>query len=138
MSKELIVAGAKAKLVSGQDELLGQVIGDAGDQMVAEFQASLPPVDANEQEKIDAAVAAKVAELQPVIDGLNAQVSKDAQDLLDLHAKADADLAAARQELADMTAKEQLEESAVADVKTKIDSVQASFDAIRALLSPQP
>lgn len=114
MSKELIVAGAKAKLVSGQDELLGKVIGDAGDQMVAEFQASLPPVDADVQAQIDAAVAP-----------LNAKIAQDAQDLSDLHAKADADLAVASQQLADMSAKEQMEEGEVASLKAKIDSIRA-------------
>lgn len=80
MSKELIIEAAKAKLVAGQDELLGQVIGDAGDQMVDEFKASLPPVDADEQAKIDAAVAAAKAEDQVVLSGVQ-------QQLMDLQAK---------------------------------------------------
>lgn len=133
MSKELIVADAKAKLVSGQDELLGKVIGDAGDQMVAEFQASLPPVDANEQAKIDAAVKAAV-------DPLNAKIAQDALDLQAAIQDGLDKIAAANQALADMTAKEldvEAKEKAAEVAVQGLKDAVAAFQSVLAGL-PQP
>jgi hypothetical protein len=131
MSKEDTVSAQKQAIIDGESAVIEQALGAAFDAGFSEGAASVPPPDADEQAKIDAAVLAAVTPLQ-------AQIDQDAKDLADAHAKADADLAAVNQSLADMTAKEQMEEQAVADVKAKIDSVQASFDAIRALFSPQP
>jgi hypothetical protein len=133
MSKADLSSSIKASIIQGQDAALQAGLESMYDGAFAEGVASVPPADADEQTKIDAAVQAQKDADQVVIDGLNAQISKDAQDLSDAQAKALSDLAALQVALDAMTQKEQLEEQAVADVKAKIDSVQASFDAIRAL-----
>lgn len=76
------------------------------------------------QADIDKAVAQAQA--------LDAQALKDAQD------KATADLAAVQSALDAMTAKEGIEEKAVAKVNDSVEQLQASLDAIKALLSPAP
>lgn len=116
MKEDVVAAGVKAV----QDAEVQAL----SDQLGIAYDAGKADGGGLSQADVDAAVAA--------------QQAADAQVLADAQAKADADLAAAKQALADMTAKEQLEEAAVADVKAKIDAVQASFDAIKALFSPPP
>lgn len=114
MSKEDIVAAQKQAIVDGESAVIEQALGSAFDAGFSEGVASVPPPEADVQAQIDAAVAP-----------LNAKIAQDASDLADLHAKADADLASAQQSLSDMSAKEQMEEEAVAALQSKIDSIRA-------------
>jgi hypothetical protein len=135
MSKEQVVSEQKAKIIADQDLALQVGLESVFDSAFSEGAASVPPPDADEQAKIDAAVQIQKDADQAVIDGLNAQVSKDVQDLSDAHAKADADLAAVNQALADMTAKDQVAESEVADIKAKVEQLQSSLDVFKGLLN---
>lgn len=60
----------------------------------------------------------------------------DAQALADAQAAAQAALDAVTAQLTDMTAKELNEEKVVTDLQTSVASVQAAFDAIKAVLFP--
>lgn len=97
------------------------VIGMAYDKGAAEAPA---PTGTLTQEQLDAAVAAA----QDV----------DAKVLADAQAAALASHDALQAALDAMTAKELVEEGAVADIATKIASVQAAFDKIKGLLFPPP
>lgn len=129
MSKEQIIADAMAAFQAAEQG----VVSDVYDKSFAEGVASVPPADAGEQTKIDAAKAAQQAADQIIIDGLNAQISKDAQDLSDAQAKAVSDLAAIQSSLDSMTAKELAEEQVVQGLKDAV----AAFQAVLSGLSPQ-
>lgn len=124
MAKEDVVATQKAAILSGQDAALESGLGAAFD--AGEADGNGPGFT---QADIDAAVAAAV-------DPLNAQIAADALALSDAQAAADASLAAVNQALADMTAKEQLEEQAVMALQSSVAAVQVSLDAIKALVLP--
>lgn len=62
----------------------------------------------------------------------------DAQALTDAQTKAASDLAAVQASLDAMTEKEGIEEKAVANVNNSVEQLQASLDAIKALLAPLP
>lgn len=126
MSKEQNIADAKAALIAGQEAVVSQVLSDLSDKQFSEGVASVPPPDAGEQAKIDAAVKAAV-------DPLNAQIAKDAQDLSDAQAKAVSDLAVIQSSLDSMTAKELSEEQVVKGLKDAV----AAFQAVLSGLSPQ-
>lgn len=125
MKSEIVdaaVVSIQAAELQGLKDGLNSVF-DAG---VAE--AGSVPSGGFTQADIDAAVAKAVSDAQAL----------DAQALADAQAKAALDVAALQVALDAMTAKEQLEEVAVADVQKSILSVQAAFDAIKALLVPAP
>lgn len=127
------VAAQKAAILVGQDAALQSGLDSVWDQAALEQKASDGTLS---QGDLDAAVAAAVGPLNEQIGVLQGQVSADADVLKAAQDKAAEDLGAVSQALIDMTAKEQLEEQAVADVVAKINQVQASFDAIKALLAP--
>ncbi len=161
MDKLETIKTAKDALVAGQDGLLETALGSVYDGGFANGGSGVVPgftqadIDhavsvALDQAKLDSDAAlsnalsnAKMVSDQALADQKSAndqalldQKTADDQALADLHTQSDSQLAAVNQALVDMTAKEQLEELAVADVKAKIDAVQASFDAIKAILFP--
>lgn len=121
MAKTDVVAAALAAIQAGETQVLSDTLSSVYDQALA-AAGSAP--GSFTQSDIDAAVAAAQA--------------VDAKALSDAQAQGASALAALQASLDQMTQKEQLEEKAVADVSAKIDQVQASFDAIKALLSPAP
>lgn len=133
MGRQEVIDGQVSAIQSGQLEVLKSGLGVAFDAGMSESGGG-----GFTQTDIDNAVAAAVLPLNDQIVGLQGQVQADAQVLADAQAKAQADLDAVSKSLVDMTAKEQLEELAVADVAAKIAQVQEAFDAIKALLTPAP
>lgn len=118
--KQDTVSAQKAIILQAQAQALEAGLGACYDQGLADA----PPAGVGfTQADIDAAVAAAQA--------------VDAQALAAAQAQAQSDIAAVQSALDAMTSKEQLEEGAVADVKASILQVQASFDAIKALLVPE-
>jgi hypothetical protein len=75
MSREEILANAKAGLIADQDAAVDKAIGAGYDGGFSEGVASVPPVDGDVQMQIDAAVAAAVGPLNDQIAALNSQVS---------------------------------------------------------------
>jgi len=162
MGKLETVALKKAELLAGQDAVLESVLGDTYDVGYSEGGSGAAPtgftqadIDHSVSVALDAAklesdaalanalAAAKIVSDQSLVDlqakcdqALLDDALNDDQVLADLNAAHDAKLAEVNQALVDMTAKEQLEEQAVADVKAKIDQVQESFDKIKAILFP--
>jgi hypothetical protein len=159
MGKLETVASKKAELLAGQDAVVEAVLGGTYDVGYSEGGAGAAPTGFT-QSDLDHAVAvaleaAKVESDSALANALAAQKIMNDQALVDLQAKCDqvladdqvaddkvlADLnaqhdvklAEVSQALVDMTAKEQLQESAVAEVKAKIEQVQESFDKIKAL-----
>ncbi len=163
MGKLELIASTKAEIISGQDSLLdgaltkcyegGFVDGGSGTpsgftQADIDHAVSL----ALETAKLDSDAAlsnalsnAKIVSDQALVDMqtkcdqtlADDQIADD-KVMSDLNLAHEASLAAVNQALVDMTAKEQLEELAVADIKLKIDQVQESFDKIKAILFPSP
>lgn len=121
MAKVDVVAAQKAAYLAAQDAVIETALEATYDAAVADQPVSTG-TGGFTQADIDAAVLAA--------QGVDAQALADAQ------AKALADIGAVQQALTDMTAKEQMEESAVAAVQQSVLAVQASFDAIKALLLP--
>lgn len=91
MSKEEIVAAQKSAIIMGQDAALQVGLEAVYDGAFSEGAASVPPADADEQAKIDAAVAAAVGPLN--------------QQIADLQAKDEADIAAGQAALVDLQSK---------------------------------
>lgn len=120
MSKTEVVAAQLSAVQSAQTQALSDGLGACYDAGLAD---AAPATTGLTQADVDAAVAA-------------AQ-SVDAKALADAQAQAASDLAAVQSALEAMTAKEQLEEEAVAAVNASIAQVQASFDAIKALFAPK-
>lgn len=131
MAKADVVAAQLQAVQSAEAQAVSDGLSACYDQGVADQLAAGGGSGQFSQSDIDAAVKAAV-------DPLNAEIASDAQALSDAQAKASSDLAAVQASLDAMTQKEQLEEQAVADVAAKIAQVQASFDAIKALLAPAP
>ncbi len=132
--KQDTVQAQKAILLAAQDSALEAGLGACYDQGAVDQKASDGTLT---QADIDAAVAQALAEAKIASDAALAELAAtDAQTLAAEHEKAVADLAAVQTALDAMTAKEQLEEAAVADVQSSILKVQAAFDAIKALLLP--
>jgi hypothetical protein len=133
MSKSEFVAAQKAAIIAGQDAAIQSGLDSVWDQAALEQKASDGTLG---QPDLDAAVKAATDPLNAQIATLQSQISADAETLKAAQDKAASDLEAVNKALTDMTAKEQLEEQAVADVVAKINQVQASFDAIKSLLAP--
>ena len=119
MSKEQIISDAKAAFVAGQDQALSDVLGSVYDQAVA----SVPPADADEQAKIDAAVAAAV-------EPLNSKIAQDAADLSKAVSDGQAAVAVVQASLDSMTAKELGEEQVVQGLKDAVAAFQAVLSGL--------
>lgn len=158
MGKLELIATTKADILSGQDSLLEKGLGSMYDGGFADGGNGLPSgfsqadldhavsvaLDSAKLES-DAALSSALSNAKVVSDQALADLkSSNDQALLDLksaddallleeHTKGEQALAVVKQALDEMTAKEQLEELAVADVKLKIEQVQESFDKIKAL-----
>lgn len=142
MSKKQILSDALADIAVGELQVRSDAIGKALDAMALEQKASDGTLS---QSDVDQAVAAAVAPLNQQISDLSAKDAADIQAAIDAKASGDAavldiqgKLDSALSSLADMTAKEQFEEQAVADVKLKIEAVQASFDVVKGIFFPPP
>lgn len=144
--REDVVAAAKAQFVNDQDaaaDKFGLSVYDTGK---ADGIASVPPGDANEQEKIDAAVKNQKDADQIVIDDLqgklDASVAQDASDVKaaqDAKAAADVALADLQSKLDVLSQKEGVEAKVIQDLqsaKSTLESVVAQLAALPAL--PQP
>jgi hypothetical protein len=125
MAKADVVAAQLAVIQAAEVQAISEGLGACYDQGVAD---QVPSGGAS-QADIDAAVKAAT-------DPLNEQVASLQQSLTDAQAKAASDLAGAQQALTDMTAKEQLEEQAVAALQSAITQVQTSLDAIKSIVLP--
>lgn len=119
MAKEDVVSAAVASIQAAQVQALSNGLGFVFDQGVASVPAS-----GLSQSDVDAAVAAA----QATDAGTLAQAQSDAQTAV----------AAVQTALDAMTAKEQLEESAVSNLQSSVAAVQAALDAIKALITPPP
>ncbi len=122
MAKTDVIAAAVAAIQSGEAQVLNDQLGSVFDSGLA--SAPVGSGGGFTQADIDAAVAAA--------QGVDAAALAAAQ--ADFTAK----MATLQTSLDAMTAKEQMEETAVAGLQTAIASVQASFDAIKAILLPAP
>jgi len=165
MSKLETIASAKADLIAGQDSLLEGSLGkcydvgfqDGGDGIKPGFtQADIDHAVgiAVEAAKVEADAAlsnalsnAKVVSDQALVDlqvkcdvdkseALVAQKAIDDALLADEHAKGEAALVEVKIALEEMTVKAQVSEQAVQGFKENVDKLQASLDAIKALLFP--
>jgi hypothetical protein len=144
MAKEDVVAAGLVALQEAQAEAVKGSLAEFYDKVVADQ----PPVSGGlSQADLEAAVADALAKAKAESDAAIAAIqSADAQALSDAQAKAASDFAAVQQALADMTAKEQLEEGAIAGLKDSLDKVQAFVDQIKSILpslfppapAPQP
>lgn len=132
MSKEQIVSDAMAALTLAEQG----VFGDVYDKSFAEGVASVPPADAGEQAKIDAAVASAIAPLNQQIVDLTAKDEADVKALSDAQADFDSKSAAFQQTIADLQGKVSIDEAAISDIKAKADEFQAALDKIKSLLNP--
>lgn len=126
MAKSDVVAAAVAAVQAGELQVLNDQFSSVYDQAVA----SVPPADAEEQAKIDAAVAAAVAPLN--------------QQLVDLQVKDDADVKAGQDALAilqssfdALSVKEGQESQVVAGLQASIASIQGALDSLKVLF-PAP
>ncbi len=118
MSRDQIIADAKAAIVSGQDAVLMSAIGAAVDASALEQKASDGTLG---QSDVDAAVAAAVGPLN--------------QQIVDLTAKDEADLAAGQAALVDLQSKMDALASKEAVESGIIEGLQASKDALAKVLS---
>lgn len=128
MGKQETIDSQKQALAQAQDAALDSALGNVWDESALEQKASDGTLT---QGDLDAAVKAAT-------DPLNAQIADDAQKLSAAIASAQADHDSLQKSLDDMTAKEQLEEKVVSDLQNAVGQVQASLDAIKALVLPQP
>ncbi len=136
MAKEDVVAAGVAAVQAADAQALSDQLGIAYDAGALDQKASDGTLS---QGDLDAAVSAALATAKVESDAvLAAAQAVDAQALADAQAQGAVALDAVQAALDAMTAKEQLEEEAVADVAAKILSVQAAFDAIKAILVPVP
>jgi len=134
MGKLESVATRKQAYLDAQDVALEAY----GEGCYDDGVASVPPADADEQAKIDAAVAAAV-------DPLNAQIaSLQAQDAADvaMAQAAQAQVVSIQAQLDAMTAKDATDLQSLADAqalvtnfKAQVDGFQSSLDAIKAFLA---
>lgn len=149
MGKLDVVAAQKAAVLSGQDAALEGGLGACYDQGSADGVASVPASEGGfSQEQLNAAVASALAAAQAGSDqaladqkaasdaAFAADEAEDEKALVALQASMQEKLDALNAELVAMTAKEQIQELAVAAVKASILEVQAAFDAIKAILLP--
>lgn len=130
MGKQESIDTRKVALLSAQDGAINDFGGGCFDDGRAEGVASVPPADADEQAKIDAAVAAKVAELQPVIDALQA---KDDADVAAL-SSAQSAMADLQKRFDDLSTKEGVEASVISGLQGAMSQLQSAV----ALLSGLP
>lgn len=137
MSKDQIVSDAVAALQAAEVSVLGGVY----DSSFAEGAASVPPADADEQVKIDAAVAVQKAADQSIIDGLNGQLSDlQAKDAADLQAASDAQAALAllQGQFNDLSAKEGIESGVIANLQGSLSQLQNAVSILSGLPLPAP
>ncbi len=116
----------KAKVADANDQALTELCeAVALDQKGADGTLS--------QGDVDAAVA-----LQKQADdaALAGQIAADGQALSDAQAASATALSDLQSKLDAMTEKEGLEEKSVKDLQTAMDTVQASWDAVKALFAP--
>lgn len=135
MSREEIVSKALSDIVTGQAQVLSDVIGAAVDQSAIEQKASDGTLS---QGDLDTAVAAAVEPLNQKIGELQLVIATDEQALVDAHVEADAKLAEVTSALAAMTADDVVKTKAVTDLQGSVAAVQAALDSIKALLFPAP
>lgn len=124
--KDDAVSAAVLAVQAGQVQVLTDQLGSVFDQ--GEAIGTGPGFT---QADIDAAVLAAVGPL-------NDKIAQDALDLAAAQLDAETKLQAVQVALDAMTAKEQLEESAVLALQGSVQAVQTSLDAIKALVLPVP
>lgn len=135
MSKDQIVSDAVAALQAGEVTVLGGVY----DSSFAEGVASVPPPDAGEQAKIDAAVAAAVAPLNQQISDLGAKDASDLQAAADAKVASDAAIASLQQQLSDLASAKGIEDGVIAGLQSSISSIQGALASLQALFpAPAP
>lgn len=144
MSKESVVSSAvssiQSALAAAQAQVLSDGAGAVYDSAFAEGVASVPVSTGGgsgdfTQADIDAAVK---AQSDSDSQALAQSQAADQAALQAAQASAQAQLDQATQALADMTAKEGVEEGAVAALSGSLDAVQKALDGIKALLFPSP
>lgn len=124
MSKEQIIADAKAALASGRDAIESQVLSDVADKSALEQKASDGTLG---QGDLDAAVAAAVAPLNEQIAALQAQ------DAADVKAGQDA-VAAVQSQVADVQSKLDLALKDKSADEAVIKGLQSSAAALKGLV----
>lgn len=134
MSKELLVAQFKSEILAGQDAALQGGLEKLHDGAFAEGVASVPPADADEQAKIDAAVAAAVGPLNEQIAALTAQDASDVQALNDAKAAADAAKAQFDATVANMKVQIDAALAGKADAEGKFAGLQEAADKLQAFV----
>lgn len=126
MAKSDVVAAQLQAILSAETQAISDGLSACYDQGAIDQKASDGTLT---QADLDAAIKAAT-------DPLNAQIAADAKALSDAQAKAASDLADVQKSLVEMTAKEKLEEQAVSALQSSIGQVQASLDAIKAIVLP--
>ncbi len=107
---------------------LSDAAGQLFDKIMADEVSQQPVIQGFTQDQMDAAVAAGVTTAQ----------AADAVSLAQAQAQAQSALQVVQAALDSMTAKEQLEEQAVAGLQSSIGQVQSALDAIKAIIIPAP
>ena len=127
MSKEQVIADAKASFALAEDQILGQVFDQA--------QAEVPVGGGGfTQADIDNAVAAAVAPIQAQLD---AQLAKDIEDEANIQAGKDA-LAALQAQFDLLASKEALEAGTLADLQLAKDKLQKVLSDLMSIGQPEP
>lgn len=137
MGKVETVEAQKAVVLGAQEQALVDGLGACYDQGAIDQKGMDGTLNQEDLDKAvsEALAASKIITDQFLADSLAAQKAADDLALQTEHDASVLALQAVQKALEDMTAKEQLAEQAVADVKLKIDQVQEAFDKIKALFS---
>lgn len=129
MGKLEAVAARKSVLLSAQDVAVEEFGGGCYDDGVA----SVPPGDADEQAKIDAAVAAAVEPLNVQIADLMAKDVLDMQAAVDVKAAGDAAVAVLQAQFDSLTSKEGAEASIIANLQGSLSILKDVVEKLSAL-----
>lgn len=129
MGKLEAVALRKGVLLSAQDASVQEF----GEGCYDDGVASVPPGDADEQAKIDAAVAAAVEPLNAQIIGLQAKDAADMQAAVDAKAAGDIAVAEVQSRLDALASKEGAEASIIAGLQGSLAVLKDIVEKLSAL-----
>jgi len=132
MSKDQIVSDAKSAFISGQDQILGQVLSDVYDKAASEQKASDGTLT---QADLDAAVKAATDPLNQQISDLQAKDDSDIAALKDAQDKLAA-LQTSFDVLSSKEAGEAIQVSQFQGMKDQLIAAQSSLAALLASISP--
>lgn len=132
MGKAELISAAVLSIQGAQTQALSDGLGGVYDAGLADGVASVPPPDADEQAKIDAAVATAVAPLNQQISDLTAKDAGDVQALSDAQA-AMADL---QSKFDALSGKESVEAGVISGLQGSLASLQAAVATLAGLVPP--